>query len=59
LRSAGLAGFAILAALLHVSRFYYNFGTSLSLKAALMILLGAAMLAAGVLLGKRAAEAAP
>jgi len=59
LRSFGVMGFAIVAALLHVSRFYYNFGTSLSMKSALMICVGAAMLGAGVLLGKRATGAAP
>jgi len=58
LRSFGVMGFAIFAALMHVSRFYYNFGTSLSMKSALMICVGAAMLGAGVLLGKRA-EAQP
>jgi len=57
--SFGVMGFAIIAALLHVSRFYYNFGTSLSMKSALMICLGAAMLAGGVLLRKRAVEATP
>jgi hypothetical protein len=53
LRSAGLLGFAILAALLHLSRFYYLYGTTLLWKSVIMLCLGGALLAAGVWLRKR------
>jgi len=59
LRSHGLTGFAIFAALLHVSRFYYNFGTSLTWKALIMAFTGAALLGAGLALQRRAREALP
>ena len=48
IRSAGLLGFAILAALLHLSRFYYLYGTTLLWKSVIMLCVGAAMLAIGV-----------
>lgn len=47
-RSAGLLGFAIMAALLHLSRFYYLYGTSLLWKSVIMLCAGAAMLAIGL-----------
>ena len=50
LRSDGLAGFAVFAALLHLARFYYLYGTSLTWKALIMACLGAALLGAGWLL---------
>ena len=43
-------GLAIAAALLHLSRFYYLFGTSLMWKSAIMLGLGALMVVAGYLL---------
>ena len=46
-RSAGLLGFAILAALVHLSRFYYLYGTSLLWKSLIMCLMGAGLLALG------------
>jgi hypothetical protein len=58
MRSTGLAGFAAFAALAHVARFYYNFGTSLTWKSLIMVCAGAALLGAGLLLKRRAAEAA-
>jgi hypothetical protein len=44
IRSGGLLGFAILAALLHLSRFYYLYGTTLLWKSVIMAAVGAAML---------------
>jgi uncharacterized membrane protein len=59
LRNLGLLGVAILAALLHLSRFYYLYGATLLAKAAIMFCVGAVLLAAGVWLHRRlAAEAA-
>jgi len=53
LHSLGLLGFAIFAALVHLSRFYYNFGTSLTLKAVIMTCTGAVLLASGLWLRSR------
>jgi hypothetical protein len=52
-RSAGLAGFAAFASLLHLSRFYYLYGTSLTWKALIMLCLGAILLGVGVWLQRR------
>jgi hypothetical protein len=54
LRSAGLLGLSIVAALVHVARFYYVYGTSLTMKALIMLGAGALLLGAGRLLGRRA-----
>lgn len=54
-RSGGLLGVAILAALLHLARFYYLYGTTLLWKAAIMGVVGAAMLALAVLQRREAA----
>jgi hypothetical protein len=43
-RSAGILGAAVLAALVHLSRFYYLYGTTLLWKSAIMIGVGAALL---------------
>jgi hypothetical protein len=51
-RSSGLLGFAVLAALLHLSRFYYLYGTTLMWKAVIMLAAGAALLLAGLALRK-------
>jgi len=51
-RNAELAGVAILAAMLHMARFYYLFGTTLLWKSALMLAAGAALLLAGVAIRK-------
>jgi len=53
LRSYGLLGFAVFAALVHLSRFYYLYGTSLTWKSVIMLCLGALMLGIGVLLQRR------
>lgn len=53
-RSAGIAGVAILAALVHLSRFYYLYGTTLLWKSLIMVAVGAALLGAGLVLAKRA-----
>jgi len=53
LRSAGLSGFAIVAALVHLGRFYYLYGTSLLWKSVIMLCLGAVLLGAGELLRRR------
>ena len=57
LRSDGLAGFAVFAALLHLARFYYLYGTSLTWKAVIMVCLGVVLLGGGMWLARR--EAAP
>ena len=51
-RNAGLAGVAILAAMLHMARFYYLFGTTLLWKSAIMLAAGTALLLAGVAIRK-------
>jgi hypothetical protein len=53
LRNMGLLGAAIAAALLHVVQFYYLLGTSLLVKSAIMLVVGAALLGAGALLLRR------
>jgi uncharacterized membrane protein len=53
LRSSGLLGFAVFAALLHLSRFYYLYGTSLTAKSVIMLCLGAIMLGVAVLMQRR------
>jgi hypothetical protein len=50
IRSNGLLGFAVFAALLHLSRFYYLYGTTLLWKSVIMLGVGAALLLAGVAL---------
>ena len=45
------------AALVHLSRFYYLYGTSLTWKSVIMLCLGALMLGIGVLLQRRPASA--
>jgi hypothetical protein len=54
-RSAGLLGFAVVAALLHLSRFYYLYGTTLMWKSVIMLTLGALLLWAGLALRKHEA----
>jgi uncharacterized protein DUF4401 len=56
IRSLGLSGFAIFAALLHLSRFYYLYGTTLLWKAVIMLAVGAALLFAGIALQKRSPQ---
>jgi hypothetical protein len=56
LRSHGLLGFAIFAALLHLARFYYLYGTSLMWKSVIMLCLGVVMLGVGVLVQQRLAS---
>jgi Domain of unknown function (DUF4401) len=53
LRSHGLLGVAILGALMHLSRFYYLYGTTLITKSLIMLCVGAALLAAGFWLHRR------
>jgi hypothetical protein len=55
LRSYGLLGFAVFAAMVHLSRFYYLYGTSLTWKSVIMLCLGVLMLGVGVLLQRRIA----
>lgn len=60
LGSWSLVGFASFGALLHLSRFYYFYGTTLTWKALIMVCVGAILVAASLLLKARAsAEAAP
>ena len=56
LRSNGLLGFAVFAALMHLSRFYYLYGTSLMWKSVIMLCLGVVMLGVGVLIQQRLAS---
>jgi hypothetical protein len=51
-RSLGLLGFAVLCALLHLSRFYYLYGTTLMWKSMIMLAIGALLLLGGVALRK-------
>ena len=55
-RSQGLLGFAVVAALLHLSRFYYLYGTTLMWKSAIMLVAGAALLFAGIALQRAKPE---
>ena len=55
-RSHGLLGFAIFAALLHLARFYYLYGTTLMWKSVIMLCVGAAFLLAGLALRDRHLE---
>jgi hypothetical protein len=59
LRSNGLLGVGILAALAHLARFYHLYGTTLMWKSLIMLVAGTLLLAVGVLLTKRLAEAGP
>jgi hypothetical protein len=56
-RSAGILGAAVLAALVHLSRFYYLYGTTLLWKSLIMVCVGAALLTAARFL-RRARSAA-
>jgi hypothetical protein len=58
LRSIGLLGLAVVAALLHLSRFYYLFGTSLLWKSAIMLVAGALLLGGAYLLRGESARSA-
>jgi len=53
LRNLGLLGLAIAAALVHLGRFYYLFGTSLLWKSGIMLGMGLLLIAAAWLLRKR------
>ncbi len=52
-RNPALVGIAIAGALLHLSRFYYLYGTTLMWKAAIMLVVGAALLLGARLLRRR------
>jgi Domain of unknown function (DUF4401) len=56
LRSYGLLGFAVFAALVHLARFYYLYGTSLMWKSMIMICLGVVTLGVGALIQQRIAS---
>jgi len=53
IRSHGLLGFAVFAALVHLARFYYLYGTTLMWKSVIMLTVGAALLVAGAALRNR------
>jgi hypothetical protein len=53
LRSRALLGAAIVAALLHVVQFYYLIGTTLVVKSAIMLIMGALLLGSGILWRRR------
>lgn len=55
-QSYAVLGLAIVAALVHLSRFYYLYGTTLMWKSALMLLVGAALLLIGYAMHKRAEQ---
>lgn len=57
LRSTGLAGVAIVAALAHLGRFYYMYGTTLTWKSVIMLFTGIGLLAGATLLARRAGGA--
>jgi hypothetical protein len=52
-RNIGLLGFAVFAAMLHLARFYYLYGTMLLWKSVIMLFVGAALLLGGVVLRDR------
>jgi hypothetical protein len=52
-QSHGLVGMAIFAALVHLSRFYYLYGTTLLWKSGLMLLIGAALLLTAIAMRRR------
>jgi hypothetical protein len=56
-RSSGLLGFAVVAALLHLARFYYLYGTTLMWKSLIMLCAGTALLLAGIVLRRRESDA--
>ena len=58
LRSYGLLGLAIFAALAYLARFYYLYGTTLLEKSAIMLVLGAALLGVARLLSRQPKGAA-
>ena len=58
LRSYGLLGLSVVAALAHLARFYYLYGTTLLWKSAIMFVVGGVLLAGAVALQKRAAGGA-
>jgi hypothetical protein len=51
--SSGLVGVAIFAALVHLSRFYYLYGTTLLWKSVLMLFIGVALLLGAIALRRR------
>jgi hypothetical protein len=51
-RSHALLGLAVFAALVHLSRFYYLYGTTLLWKSVIMLTVGASLLLAGIALRK-------
>ena len=53
LRSSGLLGVAIVAALVHLGRFYWLYGATLTVKSAIMLGAGLVLLGAGRLLARR------
>jgi hypothetical protein len=55
-RSNALLGFAVIAAMVHLSRFYYLYGTTLLWKSVIMLCVGAALLLAGIALRNRRPE---
>lgn len=55
-RSLSLMGVAIFGALMHLSRFYYLYGTTLIIKSVVMLCVGAVLLAAGYGLHRRLQE---
>jgi len=58
LRSFGLVGVAVFAALVHLARFYYLYGTTLLWKSLIMLVVGVALFAAAAALQARARETA-
>jgi hypothetical protein len=56
LRNMALLGTAIAGALVHVVQFYYVLGTTLLLKSAIMLVMGALLLGAGTLLRRRSEQ---
>ena len=59
LRNSGLSGVAVVAALLHLARFYYLYGTTLLWKSVIMLILGAVLLLLGMALQRWQAGRTP
>jgi uncharacterized protein DUF4401 len=56
-RSSALTGVAVVAALAHLGRFYYLYGTTLTWKSVIMLFTGIGLLATATLLARRAGGA--
>jgi len=59
LRNLGLLGFAVFAALMHLAKFYYLYGTSLTWKSVIMVCVGVALVGVSLAVKAQVAREAP